>query len=240
MIDELEAAVEEYQRETPSQLIVENLSVRMCRIILRTEQTPIAFPIFLGEILHNLRGALDHLASSVVEHRKQEPNKRINFPVHETQRQFIDMRTRAKEPHQLWQVAPDVWQLIEDTVQPWKSNEAGGLIWEISKLNNLDKHRLLLIIPFLAEAGFDAIGSGFSMRRNLIINRGWGDFVFYEGPPVHLTKTEVANTLMLQEESVMPHTPLISFLKEAYNQIFGLIYAIETHMFGGHLPPKGT
>lgn len=232
MIESFEPMVQAHQKENPSRLINE-VNDGKSKLKIVTEQTPVGFALAVGEILHNMRGALDHLATAIVFAVNEVPDRRVNFPVHETKEQWMQMATRDK-PHQLAKAAPDIWKVLEETVQPWKENDLGSSIWTISRLNNIDKHRLLIILPFKANAAVnaDGVNSGIHMRHNLFTFKGWGEWTFFEGPALRLLGDKVYTELVIEEEDVLSETPLLPFLKTAYNEIFGLVYALETHLFG--------
>jgi hypothetical protein len=98
----------------------------------------------LGDILTNLRGALDHLFWEVVTRHSGPPTKptRVQFPIETTSQGFA---SRAGELRQL--VSPEVWQVV-DALQPFHggaqayASPLAILAW----LNNLDKHRAVHVI----------------------------------------------------------------------------------------------
>src|SRR6266700_3295672 len=53
---------------------------RVCRVQIRA-QPPLILPLIVGEVLHQLRGSLDHLAWQLVEANGEKPGKWTYFPI---------------------------------------------------------------------------------------------------------------------------------------------------------------
>jgi hypothetical protein len=89
-----------------------------------------------GDIVHNLRSSLDHLAYQlVIVGSGGEPTRRVEFPIakdlatyeSEKARKVEGMRERA------------IKQI--DNLKPYKAGNQ--LLWRIHELDNIDKHRTL-------------------------------------------------------------------------------------------------
>lgn len=143
LTDELEGRVNEFLVRLGDQAIesrVEPDHVRQAyRVIMQQPLVPHQIALLVGDVLHNLRSALDHLARALVEASGQEaidgPGG-TTFPVH----------TLRKRPARL---VPSTWPEIDalvDAVQPYNSPDAeraGHPLLVLHQLNNTDKHRLL-------------------------------------------------------------------------------------------------
>lgn len=93
-----------------------------------------------GDVIHNLRGALDHLAYQLTRaHRPRTTNKELQsiyFPICKNQSTYEQSRERYKKFFGVKAVE------ILDALKPYKGgNEA---LWRLHQLNNVSKHRLLL------------------------------------------------------------------------------------------------
>jgi hypothetical protein len=90
-----------------------------------------------GDIVHNLRSALDHLAYQLVLIGSPDavPSRRIEFPIAETATKYETEKARKVEG-----MRPEAIEFI-DRLKPYKGgNDA---LWRIHELDNIDKHRAL-------------------------------------------------------------------------------------------------
>jgi len=109
---------------------------------------PSHWAALIGDLLFNLRSALDHLAYALTP----EPNERTEFPIfvnEEGPKGFI-----KRAPSKMPGVSPDVWNAVKD-VQPYTRGDKRWLhpLSEIHELNRIDKHRLLLVAVVAVEQG---------------------------------------------------------------------------------------
>lgn len=114
--------------------------------LYRWDNPPVISPdaeLTFGDCIHNLRSALDHLAYQLVVLNKRTPGNKTFFPIH-------DRPPRTGVKH-LWRKRPLVrdvsvkaYRLIE-SVQPYKRGNIGGRLAELRDLDNIDKHRHLLV-----------------------------------------------------------------------------------------------
>jgi len=105
--------------------------------------------VIVGDILTNLRSALDHLAYQLVLLDGGKPNRETKFPI---------LESAAKGPPVLFPGIRrnDIQTLIEE-VQPYKRGEGNSArqhqLWALNKLVNVDKHRLLLVVQVVLDEG---------------------------------------------------------------------------------------
>ena len=93
-----------------------------------------------GDIIQNLRSALDHLAYQLVliGNPGVEPSKDVGFPICARTEDYESVKVRKVKG-----MRPDAIKKI-DSVKPYKGgNDA---LWKLHKFNNIDKHRVLLTI----------------------------------------------------------------------------------------------
>lgn len=106
---------------------------------------PSAYPVIgfevlagAGDVIHNLRSALDHLANQLVWANRQTPSHQVEFPVAEDESRYKKTKAAKVEG-----ISPDAVKAI-DALKPYGSgNEA---LWRLHSLDNVDKHRMLLNI----------------------------------------------------------------------------------------------
>ena len=104
-------------------------------VLERVPAIPDSIKLIVGDVAHNLRTALDHLASALVRSVGIEP-KGVYFPIAET----ID-KYKAESGGKTKGMPQQGKDLI-DRFSPY----GGGnhLLWGLHKLDIIDKHRLLL------------------------------------------------------------------------------------------------
>ena len=99
--------------------------------------TPHEWGAVIGDCLHNMRSALDHLVYALAG--PAASSVRTEFPI------FIDRdKFRSSEPRVLRGVAEAALTIIK-WVQPyrWGLRASAHPLWVLHELNNIDKHRLL-------------------------------------------------------------------------------------------------
>ncbi|HWY87422.1 MAG TPA: hypothetical protein VNX28_11890 [Gemmataceae bacterium] len=116
---------------------------KVSHYVTKYSELPIDIPIIAGEAIHQLRSVLDHLICQLVESNGGTSHKRNQFPV-------FDSPTKIEVGSTKWidGVHPDAIKVI-DSIKPYK----GGCddIWILNKLNNIDKHRVLLIVTSVVD-----------------------------------------------------------------------------------------
>ena len=101
---------------------------------------PAEIPLIAGEIVHNLRSALDHLGYQLcyIGTKGGTVNKQIAFPIAESKLKYDEIKARRTKGMSSAAIA------AIDAVQPY----GGGndVLWHLHELNNIDKHRLILTV----------------------------------------------------------------------------------------------
>jgi len=99
----------------------------------------------MGDCIHNLRCALDHIAYALVLANNGEPTIRTMFPIYDLPHVYSEqVKTR------LAGVAEKPAAFI-NSVQPYHRghlhpNHTGTMPWVLDKLENIDKHRRLALL----------------------------------------------------------------------------------------------
>src|SRR5580704_5766723 len=113
-------------------------------------QRPVGFsedvaPI-VGDAVHNLRAALDHIASAIVIAGRKDDPAIAYFPLQDTRQSLV----KSPDYGLIERVAPDLALEIADVIKPYKTG-GDSRFWSLNRLDRMDKHRLL--IPTLTESG---------------------------------------------------------------------------------------
>ena len=111
---------------------------------------PPTFSVIVGDILHNLRSALDHLAWELVKRAGGKPGRHTSFPICDTEDRWLKdvvLRRRSEDRRSpLSGIEPDsaIWRFIQ-AVQPYEGAAYADAMTALRVLSNADKHRQLLI-----------------------------------------------------------------------------------------------
>ena len=156
-IDDLEIAIQRFIDSKPYKIGAKPHPVvaieHTTLFIEEVKPVPNDIALILGDAIHNLRSALDHLAWQLVEAGGGTPSKETYFPICETPQQYASalgkgeikrMRTGAEK--------------VLSSVQPHQTSDQ--TLWLLHQLDIVDKHRLLLTIgAFMDKWGVDfAVG----------------------------------------------------------------------------------
>jgi|ERR1019366_511563 hypothetical protein len=91
-----------------------------------------------GDVIQNLRTALDHLANHLVAVAGKPPTRRIEFPIAKDSTTYERDKAAKVEG-----MRPEAVEAI-DRLKPYKGGN--DLLWKIHELNNIDKHRMVFTI----------------------------------------------------------------------------------------------
>jgi hypothetical protein len=106
--------------------------------------------LIMGDVLHNLRSALDLMYYQVVIRCGGTPTKWTRFPIRDTRQELIAPLNSALKQKQ---ISPTVQAFILDTTKPYKAGNFA--VWAVDDMNIMDKHKLL--IPTLKLMYFHGI-----------------------------------------------------------------------------------
>jgi hypothetical protein len=152
-----------------------------CKEVLRAP--PLEWSLIAGDAIHNVRSALDHLASALVLANGSEVSRRTQFPIYD---HVPDQREERRMAGNLEGMAAGDIQRIRQ-MQPYLdlAAERSKRLLDLQRLDNYDKHRV--VHPAYGKS--DAVRIEVEPRD-------------FEGPPpVHY----------LQFARVAPGTPLLTW-----------------------------
>jgi hypothetical protein len=127
---------------------------RRCIVVADVAPIPLAIPIILGDVLQNLRSALDHLIYNlVIANTGSDPkDSKIMFPIFDCASKYETGSLRKVRG-----VHKEAIDLI-GALKPYRGgNDA---LWGLNELNNIDKHRLLIMVGYYYSTfviDFDAV-----------------------------------------------------------------------------------
>jgi hypothetical protein len=108
-------------------------------------QVPSHLSLMLGDAIHNLRSTLDYVAAAMEIAAGETPDKYTGFPIFDSPEGYRD-----SPPTKIKGLREPCKRII-DRIQPYKGGN-GHRLWQLNKLDVLDKHRLLLTVGFVPTA----------------------------------------------------------------------------------------
>lgn len=119
----------------------DSTSRKLIYYVTSVDATPDCLPLVAGDIIQNLMSALDHLAYQLVcrDTNDQPPNPNwIYFPIADDLQKY-----EAKRAGKMQGASVDTLAAI-DALKPYKGGNDS--LWSLYRLNNIEKHRLLLTV----------------------------------------------------------------------------------------------
>lgn len=116
---------------------------------------PVNLPLHLGDAIHALNSSIDFLWSGLARSIMPEvASRRISFPRHETREQLertidADIRKTESSNGAIHKAFPKAKDFVLDEVKPYKGTEGESLIWHLGKVDNINKHRMLIATPHI-------------------------------------------------------------------------------------------
>jgi hypothetical protein len=148
-LEELHALIQEFMQGDPERtdsiggadLHIDNIKGKLTCDARIPDAPPVhKWGLVVGDVLHNLRSALDHLAWQLVLANGKSPTSRTEFPIFKDDREFKDQARRK-----VGGMSKDARTAIE-SLQPYatrKDDPEGEPLWCVQELSIVDKHRLL-------------------------------------------------------------------------------------------------
>ncbi|WP_152604046.1 hypothetical protein [Methylotenera sp. N17] len=136
---EIQNELQDFSRSDFCELEIRPLNDGTSNISLTvTKALPQSIALTIGDTLHNLRSSLDHLFSEILIHYGV-PTNRYQFPIINKS----DELEKCESFLILKKHSAKAITLLSDAIQPYETGNYK--LWALSKLNNIDKHRLLLV-----------------------------------------------------------------------------------------------
>ena len=203
--------------------------------------------VIIGDVVHNLRSCLDLIACSLVR-LEDEPSicEWTSFPIFETAEEFgkkVEGKIRGAHAE-----AIDIIKGLEP------HGEGNVLFYQLSMLDNIDKHRLLIPVFGLLKGEFEGQSKVISVtegsRLELDDSR---DISFKDGTPLLRIRAidctiypkenaegDIAPEIMFGEPKVSAGIPVLKLLGDATSLVERTLEMITNWAFWeyGHLSPR--
>jgi hypothetical protein len=132
---EFEQQLREHANSKPSQVVREREGDEFVFRAKTLRETPVELALIAGDVIHNVRAALDHLAAMIVAKNGGDING-SQFPITEKAKDLSSRITKTMGP------ASDCAKRFVKLLRPYK--RSNGLAFLIHSLDIADKHRLLV------------------------------------------------------------------------------------------------
>jgi hypothetical protein len=148
-VTNLHARLKAFLDTSPYQIIIDDDSETGDRVfrVRKIADVPIEINAILGDAIHNLRSALDHLVCQLVEVNGGKAGTQTAYPIYDTSKEYM-----SKSPRKIKGMSGAAAHFI-DATEPYKEG-LGHDIWRLHRLDIVDKHRLLITVggfyPFRA------------------------------------------------------------------------------------------
>ena len=127
-----------YEISTKEKKAIEHIAFYVAKI----NPVPDHISLILGDAVHNLRSALDHLAWQLVEAGGRIPDRDTMFPICQIPKNYA----AALKGGKIKGVHPNAEKLIS-AMQPYPTRDQ--TLWEINRLDIGDKHQLIVTVALL-------------------------------------------------------------------------------------------
>jgi hypothetical protein len=171
---------------------------------------PLSWSVRIGEMLYDLRSALDHFVWELVIHDGGKPSQYTEFPIFDREDKYLS-DSRGGGLYKLRGVGEKGLAFIK-RLQPYHTANNPKVLhplWVLHNLSIIDKHRFLHLSCTVCRLG--------KLRFKIVEGRGGGSVNFAITDAVRLKgRTEVARiSLAADPDTTMqvefPHTPEVTF-----------------------------
>lgn len=212
--------------------------------VTSVEPSTDCLPLIAGDAIQNLMSTLDHLAYQIVcsDTGDSPPDpKRIYFPIADDAAKY-----EATKQRKMQGARPETIEAI-DMLKPYKGGN--DQLWNLYRLNNIEKHRLLITvgsmfqsldlgahmfammkkaIPKLPE--FPAI-SAFFKPADILFPLKAGDELFIDGADAEVNeKMQFRFNVALNEPGIIEGMPLLETLHQFTALVEGIVGALTPRL----------
>lgn len=193
--------------------------------VLMTAEIPQETGIIVGDIVHNLRSSLEHVASDLFFYANgSDARQRSKFPMHETDENLFN----ALERYEIKDKFPNVISAIRDAIRPTRSGNK--LVWASGRLWNIDKHRIPIISYAITQIdGIEARGRNENtITASVAVEQGRCFGIVSSDAPLEITNSGDASfSVQFDEIGLFEGDPLVPTLCAMHDAIGEAITIIE-------------
>ena len=233
------SAVEHFVKQTIAHntdlLTIDNNRNPAIIAIRPSHPLPIELVLHAGDAIHNLNAVTDYLWTGLGKAVGRVSLTRSSFPRHKTRKELADSINKSRlENPSIYMAFPQAESFILDIVKSYKGgNEDPSFIWRLNKLDNINKHRLLLIIAHFIqfEDGFSCVGAD-GGRYSILPGIG----IYTQGQPFTIALASPVTTdnqpktivdVVFNEPDLFAGKPIVETLVDLTNAIGELVAEFE-------------
>lgn len=197
----------------------------LIQVDVRARTVPPRMSLLLGDAIHNLRSALDHVAVQLVKAANKVPSKNLYFPVSDTLEKFTN---RMKEP-QTRLFGETVCDVIQFSIKPYKGGHP--LLWALHQVDIGDKHHDLVPTCGYGEVTIDMAEPSSNSKVNDLtigLESGTGVVPIEMDGVWQITRVHNLNySVEFPADSTFGSVPLIKTLRQCSLAVKATINEIE-------------
>jgi hypothetical protein len=179
-LEDFESGFSEFLRENPQRIWHDPSEPGVQKsLFIRQADVPATLICIVGDAIHNLRSALDHLAFAVAVRNgvAEKSLRETDFTIRKTAKAFREAITEQKVTR-----IGIAWIRFLKRIEPYHGGQ-GSDLYVVSALDNLDKHRSLIVVEALADTfirnektqAFEPVERGLSFKQGIEIALDPGD-----------------------------------------------------------------
>lgn len=188
--------------------------------------------LVFGDVVHNLRVALDLMAYDLIV-QNGGSEKFTGFPFHEEAWNLKD----ALEKGPISVVPKEIKDLLWSDIQPYRSGK-GDSLWHMNRLDIIDKHRLLLATEHITGLANAEFVGGMNFIGGELRNRNPDGYLAISITPL-VSKNEAALTfeVVIAERKHFPDRNLVETLRQLTTDTLRVVERLEEALFGAASVP---
>jgi hypothetical protein len=168
-----------------------------------------------GDVLQNLRSALDYLAYHLVLVNGEKPTTSTAFPISKNIAAYEQDKTRKVKG-----MRPIAIEAI-DRLKPYGGGD--GFLWKLHELNNIDKHRALFTVGSDVQFHAEWIGD---LSNTFLMKARKPDFAgIFDGKVEQEMKFEVSKAFT--QSKIPKGNPLVPSLHQLVNVVEKLVLSFR-------------
>ncbi len=235
-INSVKAIVDRIAADNTSVIRIENnFKPGQAAIAIGPKQhIPAELPLHVGDAVHALNSVWDFLWSGLARSINPTLASKVTAPRHETrqnlQADILNPKGRDAAIHEAF---PQAKAFVLDAVKPYSPADGGSATWQIGRLDNTNKHRLLIMIPYVIAFDQDLVLAGADGGTVVL---GKGSAIETQGhsltigltPPVKIDNNPKATvTVVFRERDFSSPKPVVETLANFVEATTELIKAFE-------------
>lgn len=116
------------------------------------KEPPLHLSVVIGDIVQNMRSALDYIAHELTVANGQKPGRRTQFPVSLDEDDFLNQAISQGKIHTISMRALKIVSLLQPYRDEDPDSRRNHPLHLLTKLSNMDKHHALALCAFAGQA----------------------------------------------------------------------------------------